>query len=295
MFTGEAALTGPAPPLEGGVPSLDPPESELAMAPYYEIPIAQDDVDVAVAAGVRREDVESDIARVLQLAPALRDVALRSVGHSAARDSGPARERLMSDDGLPLIWTYLATESGLIVSYPGTPEAGYPEDYDPRVMGWYEVGLPEPGPAWNLLDADESGMGLLLTCSQAMHDREGRILGVAAVDIGFGHLVDELLEAPVLRDHSEAFLVDEQRRVVARSSQKELARTVTEFEPPPFPWPEALPDESLDRALGWAELEGENWPLLLHWRRLQAVDWTYVIVGPRDPLLTLGRAGAPEA
>ena len=289
VFAAEDALTGPAPPPPPAVFGLDPPGPDLVLddAPFYDFPIALDGVDVAIATGVARQDVEQDIARLVSLAPTLRDAALRSVGPHAATDPGPSRERLLSSAGLPLVWTYVATQSGLIVGYPGQAE-GYPEDYDPRDMNWYRVSVDEPAPVWNMLEADESGMGLLLTCSQGLHDASGRFLGVGAVDVAFAHLVDELLEAPDLREHTEAFLIDEQGRAVVRSSQKELARTVTEYEPGPFPWANALPDASVDRALGWAEIRGDGEPLLLHWQRLQAVDWMYVVVGPQVPLLELG-------
>ena len=289
VFAAEDVLTHPPPPPPGAVFGLDPapPELELSDAPYYDFQIALDGVDIAIATGLDRGDVAEDIARLVGLMPSLRDAALRSVGDEAARDPGPARQRLLSDGGLPLVWTYVATESGLIVGYPGQAE-GYPEVYDPREMGWYQVSVEQPGPVWALLEADESGMGLLLTCSQALHDREGRFLGVGAVDVGFAHLVNDLLEAPDLREHTEAFLIDGQNNTVVRSSQKALARTVTEYEPVPFPWSHALPDPSVDRAVGWAEIDGEGEPLLLHWQRLQAVDWMYVVVGPRGPLLELG-------
>ncbi len=294
VYAAERALAEPAPPVPGGVFGLDPPEPDLVLreAPFYDFPIALDGVDVAIATGVDRADVDPQIAQVVRLMPTLRDTALRSLGHAAARDPGPARERLLSPTGLPLVWTYVATEQGLIVGFPGQAE-GYPEVYDPRDMNWYRVSVDAPGPVWNMLEADESGMGLLLTCSQGLHDDQGRFLGVGAVDVAFGHLIEDLLEAPELRSHAETFLIDERRRAVVRSSQLELSRTRTEFEPEPFEWAAALPDAAAsEHPVGWVEIppSGQRPAQLLHYQRLQAVDWLYVVVGPRDPLLELAGA-----
>ena len=68
-----------------------------------------------MAPGVSESSVKSDITRLTRIVPALR--------------------RLSGKLGKMLFWTYVSTESGIHISYPG--HGGYPENYDPRKRPWY--------------------------------------------------------------------------------------------------------------------------------------------------------------
>ncbi len=288
-FSAERSLTLPAQPDPPyfGVPG-DTTTPDLAPSRFYDHNVSLDSIDFEIIGGVERAAVEEQLAQLKRLTPTLRSAMVRGSSLDAYKDQAPWLGRLR-EDGLKLVWTYVGTKDGVIANYPGT-DGGYPPGYDHREKSWYRVAVGRMGPVWNLLEADESGMGLLLTASQALYDEAGTFLGVAALDVGFRYLVDELLDSDELAAHSEAFLVDSKEFVVARSTQKEAARTMRQFTPVPFEYGDQLPAPKDGASGGWVEFDVGDRSLLLSWNRLNAVEWTYVVVGDRDTLL--GVAGA---
>ncbi len=276
-FAAEHALMSPAPAGRAYFPddfvAGGPPD--LAPSSVYGMPISVDWPDMVVAVGVPRSAVSKEVDQLASLHPALLLSQLRSVGPDAERAMASERRRQIAETGTPVVWAYVASDAGVMVGAPGAGE--YPDDYDPRTRPWYTVARDNPGPQWGALDADESGMGLLITDSVALRTPEGEFLGVAAVDITFGYVIDTLLEPQGLEQPFEAFLVDEQGRVAVRSSQKALARTLTEYTPSPFEEWERIRGEET----GYREFEVGAQPKWLAWRRLESVPWTYVIVGER--------------
>ena len=47
-----------------------------------------------------------------------------------AVDDDETASRVIRDEGLPLVWTYIGLENGIFAEFPG--KAGYHPDYDPR-------------------------------------------------------------------------------------------------------------------------------------------------------------------
>ena len=282
-FAAEDSLTSPAAP--------DPPYfgidgvttwPDLAPSTYYDAGVSLDTIDLEVIKGADPALASLQLAQLKRIAPTLRTALLRGSDDAAWHDQAAARAKVR-DPGLPIVFTYVATEGGVIANFPGT-DGGYPDGYDHRTMGWYRVAVGEAGPMWNMLEADESGMGLLLTVSQGLYDESGAFLGVGAVDVGFGYLIEELLDAPELVGAAEAFLIGPDNAVIVRSSHKENALRATEFVPVPFEHTALLPAERTDEAGGWVEFDVDGADKLLHWNRLHAVDWTYVIVGDKAGL-----------
>jgi len=281
-YAAEEALTRAAPPepgpLFGIVPDYAP--ADLAPSDFYEAGVSLAQLDLNVSAGVPQEAVTTQLAQLSVLTPTLRSALVRGSGISADADPLEALAPLR-DGGMPLVWTYVATEAGVIANYPGT-DGGYPDDYDHRKQGWYGVATEVDGPVWNMLEIDESDMGLLLTVSEGLHDQEGNFLGVAALDVAFPYLIDEFLDAPELEDIAEAFLVGTDGNVVVRSSEKGGAFDAKTYEPKPFPFLAQLPRDGLAaKAAGWKRFDHEGETLEMVWKPLQAVDWWYVVVGNR--------------
>ena len=268
----------PDPPYFG----LDPtPPSGLVQSAYYDASISLTAIDFEIAAGVPRADVDQQLAQVKRTTPALRAALLRGSSIGAARDPSALLAKI-APRGLRVVYTYIAAADGVIGNYPGTT-GGYPEGYDHRTMGWYTVAVDEPGPVWNMLEADELGMGLLLTVSQGLYDDDGGFLGVAGLDVGFAYLIDELLDPDELDGVAEAFLLGPDNVVIVRSSHKASARTARTFVPAAFLHADRLP-ETTGKPGGWVEFDDAGSELLLRWNRLHAVDWTYVLVGQKAPL-----------
>jgi len=284
----EAALLNPAPevPIYLAATFKDPataPPDTLA-SPVYPDPVSLAHPDILVATGVDPASVLATQRRLAGLGPVLRRAVQDSVGAEihGATPAGIA-SRIRSKPA-PIVWSYAATADGVIVGYPGA--GTYPEDYDPRTRPWYLTAIDARGPVWSALDADEAGLGLLLTCAMPIRGPDDRPLGVAAVDLPFGHVIDALLDPPDLRAPVEAWLVDPDGNVIVRSSQKDQARTVPDdWTPPPFPYPELLERVRLAQSGGKAELKLDGTPSIAVWRPVRTVGWTYLITGSTRELL----------
>ncbi|MFN7145401.1 MAG: cache domain-containing protein, partial [Myxococcota bacterium] len=122
---------------------------------------------------------------------------------------------------------------------------------------------------------------LLVTATRALRDGAGTLLGVAAVDITVGYLIDTFLEPPGLAAPAEGWLVDGDGNVVVRSSLKHDARSVRTYAPPPFPSPEVLAAVRAGGAANHHEHEG----VLYAWSTLPTLGWTYIVSGDAAALL----------
>ncbi len=253
------------------MPGKGPPD--LVPSRFYDTRISFAHPDVILAPGVAERAVADRIAQLAALTPAFAEVHRRSADGAA---DWTARLRV---DGLPIVWSYVATEEGILAGYPGT--GVYPEGYDPRAQHWYEQTRAVAGPHWEPAYLDESGMGLLVTATRALRDADGRLMGVAAVDITVGFLIDTFLVPPGLAAPVEAWLVDGEGRVVVRSSLKQEARTVREWEPPPFPYPDVL---AAIRAGGDANHHVHD-GVVYAWSTLPTLGWTYIVSGDEAALL----------
>lgn len=200
-----------------------------------------------------------------------------------------AAEKLVLESGVPLIWTYFGTADGVSIGMPGTwwydDSPGVP-GYDHRREDWYAQTVGTRGPRWSAT-ADENGLGLEVNCAQAVYDRDGRLLGVAALDLWLHRFIDELLEDEALaRAGAEALLIDTQGRVVIRASDKESARTVTDYDPKPYEHAHVR-KAMAERTSGHVPVDGATLAL---WTTLGNTGLTYLVVGSEQGLLAIGAA-----
>ena len=77
-------------------------------------------------------------------------------------------------------WQYAALDVGVHMSYPA--HGGYPADYDPRKRPWYGLAVEKGALAWLPPLADITTRKVMLTVCMPIR-RDGRIVGVAAVDV----------------------------------------------------------------------------------------------------------------
>jgi len=223
--------------------------------------------DITLAAGLDRTGAIGAITALASLRPELA-AALVGSAEPAPADDAAARSRVLTH-GVPVVWTYAATETGVMVGYPGTGR--YPPDYDPRTTPWYTAGLMRREPGWGRPYLDESGMGLLIGCGVALRNRAGEPVGVAGLDVTVRGLVDAWLTPGEL--DAEGFLVGDDNTVMVRSRG---GNTPT-AEGTPFPWPEVL--TAMRASPGGQAVIGEQFAA---WSKLHAVPWTYVVVGSAE-------------
>jgi len=117
--------------------------------------------------GVSKLNVNSDVARLTRIFPALK--------------------RLSGKLGKMVFWTYVSTENGIHISYPG--HGGYPENYDPRKRPWYRAAADDVQWTFPIVDAT-TGL-VIFTASKRIQRSDRSFAGVVAMDIQITELLQE--------------------------------------------------------------------------------------------------------
>ncbi|PKL74748.1 MAG: hypothetical protein CVV27_18905, partial [Candidatus Melainabacteria bacterium HGW-Melainabacteria-1] len=148
-------------------------------------------------------------------------------------------------------------------------------------------------PVWAPPHADTQGQGLMLPVVQSLRDPQGKLLGVAVLEISFQYLVDKLMII-ALPGLQEAYLLDDQARVMVRSSERN--RLIG------MPYGAFNPQQALDNPLfdqdrvvaaistgssGFLRYQRNGRPVLLAYYRLGALGWTYALEVDEEAFLKL--------
>lgn len=213
------------------------------------------------------------IAQLQTLQPQMLAMLSRSV--SPTLEIAPAEERrkLLLDRPAPMIWTYIATEHGILTGLPGVGD--YPPDYDPRKQPWYALGIAQDDLRWEAA-VDESGQGLLLSATLPVREAGGRKMGVVGLDIGVQHVTDELLAPPGLDGPVQALLIDPAGAVLVDTANPDAAAQKRAFG-----YPAVVRRIAEGETGGWLEAGDE----LVLWTRVEQIGWTYVVIGKVDDLV----------
>ncbi len=265
--------------------------ADLQPSDRYGMPISLAHPVFATAPGVDPTKVAGQMAQLGALRNHQYRILLRSHSERAATYTPERARRAISEVGVPVTWTYVGLESGLFESYPG--HGGLPADFDARRAPWYALAKDTHGPTWGAPAADPSGVGLVLSCAQSLHDAEERLLGVAGIDVSFDFLIAELLEAPEFSQVSgvEFFLLDPEGRIAVRSSSKgkngKAAIENRELRMPSFPDQEVVRavKEKRTGVLETADPQLAGGRHLVVYNRMGSIGWYYVLSGPAEALL----------
>lgn len=207
-----------------------------------------------------------------------RKVMLRSQSEEAAAYTPRRAVRALSDVGVPVRWTYVATTDGMYNVFPG--HGGYEGGFDPRTTGWYKAATRAKGPTWSppVKDEDLPGDELVVPCTMGLRDSNGQLLGVAGLDIRFDYLADVLLMPEVFEDSSaNVMIVDQQGTILIDPT----TRTPSAAQ---YPHPEVVEAMNARRS-GSIEIDGE----IIVYTRMASLDWYYVASGPTTEMLDLVR------
>jgi sigma-B regulation protein RsbU (phosphoserine phosphatase) len=136
-----------------------------------------------LAPGVSEKSVKSDITRLTRIVPALK--------------------RFSDKLGKMVFWTYVSTENGIHISYPG--HGGYPENYDPRKRPWYRAAGDDVQWTFPIVDAT-SGL-VIFTASKRIQRSDLSPAGVVAMDIPITELLQEKELAYDWSSQMRSFLV----------------------------------------------------------------------------------------
>ncbi len=252
--------------------------ADLAPSSYYQSErVAFSTPDVLLSPGLDPATISGRMAQVVGLQPILWQTIKRSLPDHASLSDGAA-QNVVRKDGAPALWTYVVTQEGVIVSLPAVWR--YPAGYDPIKTDWYAEGMQQDGPYWFSAALDESGMGLLVTCTRRLYGPDGKPIGLAALDVGIAHILSTLIDPPNLRAPVDAYLVDKNGQIVASSHLK-----VYQEEPKPFPYVDLLERARTGEPIGRIEHYKPAGDKLVAWSTLDAMGFTYLVMGDGKVLL----------
>jgi len=255
-------------------PKSDPPDHEEAR--LYGRPVSIDYPVVKTAPGVLKEEISDLMQRLAPLRHHFKKMLLDSRGSTEPILEVEAR-RLLTVHGLPIRWAYIGLEAGVMYSYPG--KGTYSDDYDPRVRPWYELGKHKKAVFWGNPYLDLQGQGRVLPCATSLYGKDNKFYGVLGMDVTFSDIIqDYLTTRKGAVGVIESFLLDNQGRIVVRSSQTKVVeddKNNSTLKLPPFPI--QIVTEAVKREeSGLMETEIEGKSRLIVFYQMSSLKWYYV-------------------
>jgi serine/threonine-protein kinase len=165
--------------------------------------------------------IEPVLARLGDFEPLLVSTAARSAAGDAALGFADARRREVARERASLLWTDLAFESGVVLVYPGN--TFFPAGFEARERSWYSAARGQWGPVWGSPYPDATSGALLLACSSAFPDAEGKLGGVAALHMTLEDVL-RLLHVEGVEGYRGSALLDAHGDVVLSERSRELRR-----------------------------------------------------------------------
>jgi sigma-B regulation protein RsbU (phosphoserine phosphatase) len=110
-----------------------------------------------------------------------------------------------------LVSVYIATDSGILRSYPGVSYTA--PEYDPRTREWFTRAKTSDHLVWSGPYVDASNNGLIMTCSQEVPTRYGS--WVVASDVTIAYINQNILNL-TLAGNGYAVLLDDEGNIISR-------------------------------------------------------------------------------
>ena len=191
---------------------------DFKFSEVYGMPISVAYHVYKLAPGVSEFMVKPTMQRLNPLRHSFRNLMLKSHGSGIVSDDINEARRVIMEEGLPLVWSYVGLEEGLIAAYPG--KTGYPDTYDPRQRPWYRSSIDNKGIQWLQPYIDVGGRGVLLPCTSPIYDNEGYFLGVAGVEITLNYIRKRLMSIFGFEGLEATYLVNDKGEIVVSSEDK---------------------------------------------------------------------------
>lgn len=109
--------------------------ADYAFSEVYGFPVSVDYHVYKLAPGIDEETVKPTLQRLNPLRHSFKSLMLKSYKDKVAHDDDQAAHEIIMNEGLPLVWSYIGLEEGIMAEYPG--KTGYPDAFDPRQRPWY--------------------------------------------------------------------------------------------------------------------------------------------------------------
>ena len=231
--------------------------------------------------------------------PAL--TALASVGQDLSRmllasdplipcdgDRSGELARRALETGLPARWCYIGTVDGALLIFPGSDT--YPEEYDASKRPWFAAARDRQfGTSWGSPYIDVSGQGIVLSCSMPLRTGDGRLLGVAGLDITFDYIINNVMSCDADPAVVERHIIDGSGRIVISSKHAGKRFEIgvldnKELKLPLFPQADVL-KAAIAGKEGYLEAADHLGPAIYVFRRIHSLGWVYVEKVRADTLL----------
>ncbi len=264
--------------------------ADHSFSQLYQRPVSIDYPVVKTAPGVRKEDISSLMQRLAPLRHHFKTMLLDSRSSLGPISEVEAR-RLLTIHGLPIRWAYIGLEAGVMYSYPG--KGTYPDDYDPRVRPWYKLGAHKNAVYWGNPYVDLQGQGLVLPCATSLYGKDNQFYGVLGMDVTFSDIIQDNLTRKGSVGVIESFLLDNQARIIVRSSQTNLRGGDTSnpaLDLAPFSVP-MVADAVRRGESGLREADVEGKSRLIVFYQMSSLHWYYV--EQIDTAAYIGSTGGP--
>jgi len=191
--------------------------ADYKFSDIYGLPISVDNHVYKLAPGVNEFYVKSTLERLNPLRHSFKSLMLKSHKEDVPADDNKLAHDIIMNKGLPLVWSYIGLEEGILASYPG--KSGYPEAFDTRQRPWYRSSMSNTGIKWLNPYIDVGGRGALLPCTTPLFNNDGKFIGVAGVELTLEYIKKRLL--PISSEGlEETYLLNDKAEVVVASSDK---------------------------------------------------------------------------
>ena len=165
----------------------------MCESPLYGMKLSLDYPVYKLSPGVKLEETREYIEKLFQLRGSFKKAIMSSIpGKPLTPENLKKLTECTLNTGMPMRWIYVGLDCGVLVSYPG--HSGYNDAYDVRKRPWFTDVKNKVGVKWGELYVDASGQGLMLPCSVALRDINGKFLGAVGIDLSFDFLTETLMK-----------------------------------------------------------------------------------------------------
>lgn len=199
-----------------GIPNQGP--ADYRFSDIYGLPISVDYHVYKLAPGVSEATVKPILQRLNPLRHSFKSLMLKSHKEDVAPDDDKLARKIIMEEGLPIVWSYVGLEEGIIADYPG--KTGYPEAYDPRQRPWYRSTLDRTGFSWLSPYIDVGGRGVLLPATSPLFDNDGEFIGVAGLELTLDYIRKQLMPLYGVVGLEETYLLNNNAEIVVASKDK---------------------------------------------------------------------------
>ncbi len=259
-------------------PEKAPPD--LAESSVYGFPISVGWHAYKLAPGVEYEQVENLVRIINPLRHTFKQMILKSYHTKIDVDDVDTASRVIKDEGLPLVWTYIGLEEGIFAEYPG--KSGYHPDYDPRKRPWYINTLKSDGACWMPPYIDVGGRGLMLPCTSKLYNTEGKFLGIAVVEMTLDYIRHKLMSKADIEGIENTYLLNDRSEIVVDSAEisdtYERGTLINTMDNLKTYSNKAVVNNILQGKNGYISYQEHGQEKLLAYYKLNSIGWYYLAV-----------------